>query len=329
MKARESVKNYPSALREMTNYSVRGIKKICTEVGARPSGSEQEFEAQKHMMAELEQCCDSVQVEEFKTRPNAITFSLIAFFVLAIAMSVFMFFDLMVPFFVLLAINLVILFTTVARKSIFAPFFPKKTSHNIIGIKKPEDYAANRRIIFSAYCDSTEKRNSEKAPIGANRNLSGCFAALSVVKFLQRQELKLENTEIWIVLTGSRYVESAGARAFASAHKFDDMETIFIGLDTLYDPDGISVSSADESVYGLIQTAIETTGLDYSVAEIKHDAAETAKKGIKSACIGANIKSTLAAKSDNADALNPKAIEACVDIALETAFLFDTKGLIQ
>ena len=49
MKAQDSVKNYPSALREMTNFSVRGIKKICKDVGPRPAGSEQEHEAQKLM----------------------------------------------------------------------------------------------------------------------------------------------------------------------------------------------------------------------------------------------------------------------------------------
>ena len=51
MKAQDSVKNYPSALREMTNFSVRGIKKICKDVGPRPAGSEQEHEAQKLMAA--------------------------------------------------------------------------------------------------------------------------------------------------------------------------------------------------------------------------------------------------------------------------------------
>ena len=327
MKARDSVKNYPSALREMTNYSSRGIKKICTEVGPRPCASEQEFEAQKRMAAELEQCCDSVQVEEFKTRPNAITFSLIAFFVSAIAMLIFLNFDLIVPFLVFCGLTMVILFTTVANKSIFAPFFPKKTSHNIIGIKKPEDYVASRRIIFSAYCDSTSKKNPAKGSIGANRNLSGCFAAISVVKFLQRQEIKLENTEIWILLTGSRNVESAGALAFAKNHKFDDMETIFVGLDTLYDPNAISVASGDESVYQLVCQAATTANCDFNLADLSKDTKEVAKKGIKAVCIGANGNSTLDSKTDNADSLNLNAIETCIDLALETAFLYDSKGL--
>ncbi len=329
MKARESVKNYPSALREMTNYSARGIKKICTEVGARPSGSEQEFEAQKRMMAELEQCCDTVEVEEFKVRPSSLVFSLIVFFALALAAIVLVFSDLMIPAIIMCIPALIILLSIVLRKNIFAPFCPKKTSHNIIGIKKPEDHAASRRIIFSAYCDSTGKKKPEKAPIGANRNLSGCFAALSVVRFLQRQNLKLENTEIWIVLTGSGNVKSSGAKAFAAAHKFDDMETVFIGLDTLYDPEGISVSSGDDTVYSLIQSAAEITGTEYGTSKLCDDTAETAKKGIKSACIGANINGKPDAKSDNADALNLKAIEVCIDIALETLFLFDSKGLAQ
>ena len=39
MKAQDSVKNYPSALREMTNFSVRGIKKICKDVGRQRAGA--------------------------------------------------------------------------------------------------------------------------------------------------------------------------------------------------------------------------------------------------------------------------------------------------
>ena len=71
MKAQDSVKNYPSALREMTNFSVRGIKKICKDVGPRPAGSEQEHEAQKLMAAELDGACDKVEIEPFDVHPGA------------------------------------------------------------------------------------------------------------------------------------------------------------------------------------------------------------------------------------------------------------------
>ncbi len=328
MTARESVKNYPSALREMTNYSARGIKKICTEVGARPIASEQEFDAQKRMMTELEQCCDKVEIEEFKVRPASLYLSLIVLFALSIATLVMVFLDLIVPAIIMCVPVLIVLLSIILRKNIFAPFFPKKTSHNIIGIKKPAG-TVSRCIIFSAYCDSTSKKNPEKGPVGANCNLSGCFAALSVVKFLQRQNLTLENTEVWIVLTGSHKANSNGVLAFAKNHKFDDVQTVFVGLDTLYDPDSITVAAGEPAVYNLVASAADTANCNITQGKASKDTEALAKSGMKTVCIGANGKNSLDAKADNADALNLNAIESCIDVALETVFLYDCQELVQ
>mgnify|MGYP000561148382 CR=1 FL=1 len=46
MKASESNPNYPSKVREMTNYTIREIKKVCKDIGPRPSGEENERKAQ-------------------------------------------------------------------------------------------------------------------------------------------------------------------------------------------------------------------------------------------------------------------------------------------
>ena len=45
MKASESNPNYPSKVREMTNYTIREIKKVCKDIGPRPSGEENERKA--------------------------------------------------------------------------------------------------------------------------------------------------------------------------------------------------------------------------------------------------------------------------------------------
>ena len=48
MKASESNPNYPSKVREMTNYTIREIKKVCKDIGPRPSGEENERKAQDY-----------------------------------------------------------------------------------------------------------------------------------------------------------------------------------------------------------------------------------------------------------------------------------------
>lgn len=43
--------------------------------------------------------------------------------------------------------------------------------------------------------------------MGANDNLTGCFISMAVVKYMQHHDIRFENTEVWVVLTGS---EEAG-----------------------------------------------------------------------------------------------------------------------
>ena len=64
MKASESNPNYPSKVREMTNYTIREIKKVCKDIGPRPSGEENERKAQDYV-------ADSVVKEKFELHPKA------------------------------------------------------------------------------------------------------------------------------------------------------------------------------------------------------------------------------------------------------------------
>ena len=327
MKARDSVKNYPSALREMTNYSVRGIKKICADVGARPSAGEQEFEAQKRMSAELEPCCDTVSTQEFKVSAGKTSVSIIISLVFIAAAAVMFFFDLGAFSVIPLVPAAVILFALAFGKNILAPFFPKKTSHNIIGVKKASG-EAKRRIIFSANCDSTTKKRSADGAVGAACNLSGCFAAMSVVKFMQRHDITPENTDIWIVLTGSGKLGRSGAKTFAADIK-DGVETVFIGFDTLADPNGIAVSAGDADTSALLKSAAEITGCtlrDNKASFAASEAGTVSKKGIKSACLSAVPSDGIKEKEDKAENLNLSAIENGIDMALELTFLFDSQG---
>ena len=66
MKASESNSNYPSRLREMTNYAVREVKKVCNEIGPRESGEESERKAQSYVAESMKNVCDSVEIEDFE-----------------------------------------------------------------------------------------------------------------------------------------------------------------------------------------------------------------------------------------------------------------------
>ena len=413
MKAQDSVKNFPSALREMTNYSARGIKKICKDVGPRAAGSEQEYEAQKLMASDLETSCDKVEIEPFDVHPGAFLGWIIVDGIMMIAAIVLFFFGISVISLALCALSLIFAIVEfLLYKQMLDPFFPKKTSHNVVAVRKPKG-EVKRRIIFSGHSDSAHEwrftyyggskllvpiiglsffgillglvlniwavaaghgfstadggalnvfryiflawipilfvalffENKKLTVMGANDNLTGCFISMSVVKFMQQHDIRFENTEVWVVLTGSEEAGLRGAKAFCKAHKdeLSDVETVFVGLDTIRDYDFMAIYSRDltgtvkndESACALVKAAAKETGLDMPYKSVffgATDAAAVSQAGMKAVCIAAMDPAPARyyhTRLDTADNLDIKTIEATVGIALETAFRFDEKGLSE
>lgn len=411
MKAQDSVKNYPSALREMTNFSVRGIKKICKDVGPRPAGSEQEHEAQKLMAAELDGACDKVEIEPFDVHPGAFLGWILTDGIMMIAAIVLFFFGMSAIALALCALSLIFAIVEfLLYKKLLDPFFPKKTSHNVVAVRKPKG-EVRRRIIFSGHADSANEwrftyyggskllvpiiglsfvgillglvlgiwavaaghafsaadsgalnvmryvflawipilftalffENKKRPVMGANDDLTGCFISMAVVKYMQQHDIRFENTEVWVVLTGSEEAGLRGAKAFCKAHKneLSDVETVFVGLDTIRDYDFAAVYSRDltgtvkndAGACALVKEAAKQTGLDLPYKSVffgATDAAAVTQAGMKAVSVAA--MDTAPAKYyhtrlDTADNLDIKTVEAVLGVALETAFLFDEKGL--
>lgn len=411
MKAQDSVKNYPSALREMTNFSVRGIKKICKDVGPRPAGSEQEHEAQKLMAAELDGACDKVEIEPFDVHPGAFLGWILTDGIMMIAAIVLFFFGMSAIALALCALSLIFAIVEfLLYKKLLDPFFPKKTSHNVVAVRKPKG-EVRRRIIFSGHADSANEwrftyyggskllvpiiglsfvgillglvlgiwavaaghafsaadsgtlnvmryvflawipilftalffENKKRPVMGANDDLTGCFISMAVVKYMQQHDIRFENTEVWVVLTGSEEAGLRGAKAFCKAHKneLSDVETVFVGLDTIRDYDFAAVYSRDltgtvkndAGACALVKEAAKQTGLDLPYKSVffgATDAAAVTQAGMKAVSMSAMDPAPAKyyhTRLDTADNLDIKTVEAVLGVALETAFLFDEKGL--
>lgn len=411
MKAQDSVKNYPSALREMTNFSVRGIKKICKDVGPRPAGSEQEHEAQKLMVAELDGACDKVEIEPFDVHPGAFLGWILTDGIMMIAAIVLFFFGMSAIALALCALSLIFAIVEfLLYKKLLDPFFPKKTSHNVVAVRKPKG-EVRRRIIFSGHADSANEwrftyyggskllvpiiglsfvgillglvlgiwavaaghafsaadsgalnvmryvflawipilftalffENKKRPVMGANDDLTGCFISMAVVKYMQQHDIRFENTEVWVVLTGSEEAGLRGAKAFCKAHKneLSDVETVFVGLDTIRDYDFAAVYSRDltgtvkndAGACALVKEAAKQTGLDLPYKSVffgATDAAAVTQAGMKAVSVAAMDPAPAKyyhTRLDTADNLDIKTVEAVLGVALETAFLFDEKGL--
>ena len=395
----------------MTNFSVRGIKKICKDVGPRPAGSEQEHEAQKLMAAELDGACDKVEIEPFDVHPGAFLGWILTDGIMMIAAIVLFFFGMSAIALALCALSLIFAIVEfLLYKKLLDPFFPKKTSHNVVAVRKPKG-EVKRRIIFSGHADSANEwrftyyggskllvpiiglsfvgillglvlgiwavaaghafsaadsgalnvmryvflawipilftalffENKKRPVMGANDDLTGCFISMAVVKYMQQHDIRFENTEVWVVLTGSEEAGLRGAKAFCKAHKneLSDVETVFVGLDTIRDYDFAAVYSRDltgtvkndAGACALVKEAAKQTGLDLPYKSVffgATDAAAVTQAGMKAVSVAAMDPAPAKyyhTRLDTADNLDIKTVEAVLGVALETAFLFDEKGL--
>lgn len=185
--------------------------------------------------------------------------------------------------------------------------------------------------------------NTKVCVQGANDNLSGCMCAAAVMKFMGDNNLRFENTELVVLFSGGEEAGLRGAKAFAKAHLAEckEVETMFLAMDTFRDDEDMFVYSRDMSgitkhdkrCCNLARKAAEYAGRELKFSSIfcgASDAAATTQAGIPSASLAAMNPGPpryYHTRGDSWDNMNPRCIESGIWIALETAYLFDEKGL--
>lgn len=179
--------------------------------------------------------------------------------------------------------------------------------------------------------------------LGANDNLTGCFTAMAVARMLAETNARLVNTELVVLCSGCEEIGLRGAKAFVKAHaeEYKDVETTFIALDTMTDFDHMKVYITDltstikhnPEAAALLQAGAANAGYDVPYALLPFggsDAAAATQGGMAAVAFAAMDPAPAAyyhTRLDTCDALQPKTIEACLDIVVETAYLYDEAGL--
>ena len=218
--------------------------------------------------------------------------------------------------------------------------FPKKTSHNTIGVRKASG-EAKQRIIFSGHVDSSHEWtythlggapllftvggygivsmiyvlvssilitfnvgspelheilryiqlacipggilvmffvNFKRTVEGANDNLTGTMSSVAIMKYLEDNGIRFENTEVVAMAAGSEESGLRGSRSYIKRHmdELKEIPTVFIGLETFRDYDSIAIYARDMTgtvkmdprVCSLVKKGGELAGMDLPYSSV-------------------------------------------------------------
>jgi len=186
--------------------------------------------------------------------------------------------------------------------------------------------------------------NNKRYVDGASDDLSGCYVANGVMKFLADNDIRFENTEVIAILAGGEECGLRGTKAFFKAHPEyanDGIETMYVGFDTVRDEEFMEIYTKDMNglvktdidACRLVQQAAKKCGKDVPFGAIplgSCDAAAAAQAGVPAASFVAMDPAPARyyhTRLDTADNLCAGTIAKGIEIALQTVFDFDENGL--
>ena len=168
--------------------------------------------------------------------------------------------------------------------------------------------------------------------------------AIAAVKALKDNDIRLENTEVVALITGSEEAGLRGATAFAKQHpdyaREENVETVFITYETLreleylgiYNRDLNGTVKNDQAACDIYKKCAARHGMDLKFGSVfagATDAAAFSKAGWRATSVAAmnpEVEKYYHTRLDNYDNLSPECLSKVFDITLEFIEEFDKNG---
>ena len=339
MKANETFERYDGKVRECCNYAVRSSKSFMenADTNKRQAGGKAELVLRDQLTKDLKEFCDEVDEVSFYAKQKAYITSNLLTFIFMVATAVFVIlFSLVNPYFILAALVTALL-SLLAALGVFGGTSKSVEDINVFARRKSTGEPA-ARIIFEANLDAPFKRNISRGTAALLKFLTllGAYAACGAMRYMSEQDLRLESTELCVLLTSSKEAKNAGAKAFVRDFKadLDALDTTILCFDSIYDPDSLNVVSKGRKVSKLIDEAAANAGVLLTDHEPKYHKGNLKvydKAGLSAAQIS-TLPDTAPAfyrnEHDDADLLTPDAVhavEGAIKVALEAAYALDAQ----
>lgn len=168
---------------------------------------------------------------------------------------------------------------------------------------------------------------------GVADNLVGAYAACGAMRYMSEMGLRLNETEFDVLLTSSKATKNKGAKAFCKefANELSGVDTTVICLDSIYNPDSLSIQVKGRKLSKLFDQAAETAEVmvtDHNPKYHKSEAKVFEKAKINTALITTlpdEVPNFYRSEADDAQNLNVKAVESAIKICLEAAYAIDSE----
>lgn len=169
---------------------------------------------------------------------------------------------------------------------------------------------------------------------GVADNLLGSYAACGAMRYMAEQDLRLERTELCVLLTSSKDAKNAGAKAFVEDFKdeLSQLDTTVVCFDSIYDPDALNIVCKGRKLSKLISTAEANAGVvvtDHNPKYHKGDYKVYSKAGMNAVQITTlpdDVPDFYRSADDNAELLTARAVhavEGTIKLGLEIAYAVD------